>query len=148
MKCAAPTCKANALNVFEGLPLCLDHITAVRLGAARRLVAHADPTESLVYYAHRPDTDRVKIGVSQNLHKRIRQLSSMAHPVHVLAVEPGGYHLERKRHTRFKTLRLVGSEWFRAAPQLMSWIDRVVSDNGQPYCNCPAASGGKCPAGF
>lgn len=152
MECVGEPCGRLALRVLAGVPLCLEHIQALRAELHVPEPPPPPPTPgtpqygSVVYYlshAHRP---LIKIGVTQNLRKRARALSSMASPVHVLAVEPGGYYLERKRHRQFTPLRNPGSEWFRRTDWLLSHIHTLREVHGVPPCTCPGFSGGACPA--
>lgn len=101
---------------------------------------------SVVYYVFRDG--KVKIGTSQNVHRRMQGITKTTGPVHLLAVEPGGYYLESKRHKQFKGTRISGSEWFQMSGSIESHISDLISKFGHARCNCPAASGRKCPAGM
>ena len=145
-----------------GIPLCPEHTKALRPmlvpGAEPEPPAEVvvpkprfpmiDPTGSVVYYISRTGTTGIKIGVSQNVHKRMRTLGSSARPCHLLAIEPGGYAEERKRHAQFRALREPGTEWFRQTDWLMQHISNMVFRYGQPRCNCQASSGRRRPAGM
>lgn len=74
--------------------------------------------ESVVYYMQLGN--RVKIGTSFNLPKRVQQIS----PEKVLATEPGGTVTERQRHKQFAELRVVG-EWFRLEGTLVEHINEL-----------------------
>lgn len=145
MRCVGTGCHRLAFRLPGDVPLCLDHLHAVRdaLGVPESPDA---PTVagSVVYYIGHSKKPFVKIGVSQNVHKRLRALSTMTQPVHLLAVEPGGYYLERKRHGQFRQLRQPGTEWFRQTDWLMNHIHELVDQHGKPRCNCPANSGRAC----
>lgn len=140
-------CTEEAFSVPANIPLCYNHLIELRsaLGVITNQIQLTQISGSVVYYLGRADTDLVKIGVTQNLHKRLRSISSTSRPVHVLATEPGGYYLERKRHHQFRSLRNAGSEWFRKAPVLEEHISVLISEHGVPHCNCPASSGRHCP---
>jgi hypothetical protein len=66
--------------------------------------------------------DRIKIGWSANPTTRLR---SIPHD-EVLALMPGTMRNERQCHEAFAHLRVTG-EWFEAAPDLMSFIDRLTA---------------------
>jgi hypothetical protein len=141
MYCAAQPCTARALNVIVGIPLCLDHIQQIRAtlnGEAVPVAVAPISGESLVYYAPHPTKPLIKIGVTQNLHKRMRGLGVRR----VLATEPGGYRLERKRHGQFASLRVSGSEWFRSTDWLLQHTANLVRDFGPGRCNCTSAACG------
>ncbi|WP_422744315.1 GIY-YIG nuclease family protein [Micromonospora sp. WMMD754] len=74
---------------------------------------------SVVYYVR--IRDHVKIGTTVNLRARMNSLD----PDEVLATEPGGVDLERKRHRQFAHLRARRKEYFEAAPELMAHIDAI-----------------------
>ena len=62
---------------------------------------------SVVYYVL--FGDRVKIGTTMNLRSRLR---SIPHD-EVLATEPGGYELEKRRHAQLHSSRIYANrEWF------------------------------------
>lgn len=75
-----------------------------------------DHHSPLVYYMR--NGDRVKIGTSTHLSKRINTIS----PQGVMAVEPGGRKIEKLRHEEYADLRLRG-EWFKLSPRL---VDHIV----------------------
>lgn len=74
--------------------------------------------------------DRIKIGTSRNLPGRMQQIWHDE----LLAVEPGSYDLERKRHGEFAEHRIPNyREWFRAAPNLMFFINNLRATHGEPF---------------
>jgi hypothetical protein len=73
------------------------------------------PRVDVVYYLRW--RDRIKIGTSSNPRQR---LAAIWHET-LLAFEPGGRTLERRRHQQFAELR-EGGEWFRADPALLAHI--------------------------
>lgn len=83
------------------------------------------PKGSVVYYICWRGRDEVKIGVTQNIEKRAQVLSTQRSRAIVMATEPGGYALERRRHRQFASLRLAGTELFRYAPVLAEHIDAL-----------------------
>ena len=80
--------------------------------AIRYVVKHAQENgESFVYLMR--SLSNYKIGVSTDVSKRLRQLSTASSaPIQLIAVVPGGRQLEQKLHEEFKPLR-VHREWFR-----------------------------------
>jgi hypothetical protein len=62
--------------------------------------------------------DRVKIGTTTNLPERLK---SIPHD-RVLALEPGGFSTEHKRHAEFATSR-IHHEWFNITPKLVAHIN-------------------------
>ncbi|MEO3860899.1 GIY-YIG nuclease family protein [Acrocarpospora sp. B8E8] len=97
---------------------------AARAAAVRRKLANGpiDPKIDLVYYVQ--FSDRVKIGTTRNLTQR---LLDVPHD-RLLAIEPGGFTLERSRHAQFAALWVVG-EWFRIEEPLTSHIADVRARN-------------------
>jgi hypothetical protein len=100
-----------------------DHRARMAADDARRALLpkpteyHHDP---VVYYLR--FGDRVKIGTSINLKKRLQALQYDA----LLAVEPGSYGLEKQRHEQFANDRLIG-EWFSESAALQSHVRDVGS---------------------
>lgn len=154
MQCAAvekTKCPRTALRVFIGIPMCLEHIQAMTSELAVVTIERTQELKegaSVVYYIGRRDTTGIKIGVTQNLHKRVRALGLPGRPVRVLATEPGGYYLERKRHRQFSSLRAPGTEWFRESDYLLEHIKNVSKTYGRPRCPCFVATKRRCPAGM
>lgn len=96
---------------------------------SRRDVGHAaPPTETsppVVYYLLHGS--RIKIGTSRAWRKRVRQ-----HPHdRVLAIEPGGFDVEARRHRQFASLRVGASEWFDEDADLWDHIMDVNDANPQ-----------------
>lgn len=70
---------------------------------------------SVVYYMRLGPL--VKIGWTTNLEGRREAIN----PQEVMATEPGGRDVERKRHQEFAALRVHG-EWFTLESPLMEWV--------------------------
>lgn len=71
--------------------------------------------------------DRIKIGVTKNVRKRIAVMQTGSSvPLVLLATRKGDTGLEREYHARFAHLRLHG-EWFEANPAIMSEVDCILS---------------------
>lgn len=85
---------------------------------------------SLVYFIS--DGSRVKIGFTNNLENRFRNLQS-GHGVELvlLGTIPGNILLERHLHDRFKHLRTQG-EWFRADEQFLNEIKDIITHPPSP----------------
>lgn len=68
--------------------------------------------------------DRVKIGTTKNLTKRLK---AVPHD-EVMATEPGGLYVEQRRHGQFEHLRIrtgTHREWFTLTPELAEHIAAV-----------------------
>ena len=82
---------------------------------------------AVVYYVGDPAIAAVKIGTTRRLRERVYALRA-THPFAVLlATEPGGFDLERRRHHEFRFLLLpeYGREWSRKVPQIMIHVGEV-----------------------
>jgi Meiotically Up-regulated Gene 113 (MUG113) protein len=75
---------------------------------------------SLVYYARLGN--RVKIGYSTNMANRLADIR----PEELLATEPGGPLLEKRRHGQFADLRVVG-EWFKFEGALVDHVRALAA---------------------
>ncbi|MAM53554.1 GIY-YIG nuclease family protein [Microbacterium sp. UBA3394] len=85
------------------------------------------PRPSWVYYLR--FADRVKIGTTVDLIKRLRTLPHDE----VLAVEPGSYELERERHAQFEHLRIIARrEWFSLDNSLTELTADIRAHHGEP----------------
>ncbi|WP_125214752.1 GIY-YIG nuclease family protein [Streptomyces griseofuscus] len=80
----------------------------------------------------------IKIGTSTDLRDRMKAI-----PARPLALEPGDQVRERQLHRQFGHLRLEG-EWFRAAPELIEYINELREADGVPrlkwFDRAPVAS--------
>lgn len=105
---------------------------AIRAQEAERLAAvkpesYGDAEHPVVYYVRRGKY--VKIGTTTNMRQRMRDLM----PDEVLAVEPGGYDLERRLHNHFARIRFSRDrEYFKLTDELQQHIDAVVANHGPP----------------
>ena len=77
----------------------------------------------VVYYVQ--FADRIKIGTSRNLRKRLEALACDR----LLALEHGNATLERQRHAQFTALRITG-EWFEHRPPLTTFIESLPPIDG------------------
>lgn len=64
--------------------------------------------------------NRIKIGTTVDIRKRVRALSLRAGNVALLL--PGGADVERSYHDKFAALRINDTEWFTAEPELINFI--------------------------
>jgi T5orf172 domain len=86
----------------------------------------------MVYFAHLPDLDCIKIGTTKNLEQRLIGLRHRhGQGVSVLLEIPGGHEKEREMHTNFDHLRFQYKdgrirrgpriEFFTASIELLAW---------------------------
>ena len=81
--------------------------------------------EKDVYFIQGCETQRIKIGISNNVDSRLKGIQS-SEPLKLLAViKQGGKDLERRLHEKFEGLRVHG-EWFRPDPQLLEYIGELT----------------------
>ena len=81
--------------------------------------------EKDVYFIQGCETQRIKIGISNNVDSRLKGIQS-SEPLKLLAViKQGGKDLERRLHQKFQGLRVHG-EWFRPDPQLLEYIGELT----------------------
>ena len=87
-----------------------------------------------VYFVRVPGGDRVKIGFSANVKKRLGALSThMGQPLDVLLVIPGTRNTEQNQHALWSYARKRG-EWFEIDDELEMWINLMVKATGfKPY---------------
>ena len=82
-------------------------------------------TQKDVYFIQGCETQRIKIGISNNVDSRLKGIQS-SEPLKLLAViKQGGKDLERRLHQKFQGLRVHG-EWFRPDPQLLEYIGELT----------------------
>jgi hypothetical protein len=69
---------------------------------------------SIVYFVLDRDACQVKIGLTDNLERRMCELGwrRKGHELELLASLDGGYNLERAMHGRFRPWRVEGREWY------------------------------------
>jgi hypothetical protein len=127
MRCAGLSCWNQADSLVADVPVCTEH----ELALAQKFSSYVPPAEivvesaALVYYVTWPDLEFVKIGTSTNLHHRLQGLSKPGRRARLLAVEPGGYDVEKERHRQFAYLRKRGTELFRYVDQIVGHVDTV-----------------------
>lgn len=142
--CTAIGCNADVDPRFHPAMMCLKH--AIKLHAAveankefiqgfmNRIAAAENPAPKplpkryCVYYIQ--FADGIKIGTTHSLGTRLRTfcLPDSA----LLAVEPGGFDVERSRHQFFAESRIGRSEVFKDSPKIRSHIEAIKKYHGEP----------------
>jgi len=90
------------------------------------------PDCPVVYYVQLAE-DRIKIGTTIHLATRMDRYRLVSKD-QVLAAEPGGQRLEKKRHYQFGHLRIhTHREDFRPGADLMDHIAAIRTQHGPPY---------------
>jgi hypothetical protein len=122
-RCCIPDCNQPVLR-SDALPVCRDcgiKIAVAHLNGARRLhavtaeaqrqaeqhrerVRNGQTKTACVYYLELAP-NRIKIGFTSDLKQRIRNLRAPNSAL--LAIEPGGRDVERKRHIQFAPYRIT-----------------------------------------
>ncbi len=85
------------------------------------------PRVDVVYYLR--FDDRVKIGTTMNPKQRF---GAILHE-ELLAFEPGGRALERRRHAQFGNDRFGSSEWFQLSPAIREHVARLGAGVDSPW---------------
>jgi hypothetical protein len=87
----------------------------------------------MIYFLQPTDGGAVKIGYSDDVDARRRQLESYhGCPPPLLATMPGGATEEAEVHERFAHLRFGSAEQFRPAPDLMAFINCPLPVGADP----------------
>lgn len=149
-RCCIPDCSTRLPRTHE-LPVC--HSCGVKIAVAhlhdatrvdavnaeihrRRATRRADQhhgrtADACVYYV-RLDDQRIKIGFTSHLKRRLSQLR-VDHDA-LLAIEPGGRDVEQQRHQAFTADRIHrGREDFRPSPELLAWINQLRATHALPH---------------
>lgn len=88
--------------------------------------AGLEKTRQLVYFAL--CEDRIKIGISQNIGKRLSQLrTGAAAPITLLAACEGGAGVEKALHRKLRQFHIDG-EWYRDCPDLRAAIQNSLNN--------------------
>lgn len=73
---------------------------------------YAEPT-TRVYFALDREAAQIKIGISEDVDRRVKELGAeRGRDLELLAAVPGGYNLERAMHGRFRDYRVERNEWY------------------------------------
>lgn len=87
----------------------------------------------MIYFMQPVDGGPVKIGCTENLQARHRQLEAeYGLSLVVLATLDGGRDEERALHVRFSHLRFGKTEQFRPGPELFEFIGRPILVGANP----------------
>lgn len=121
-------------HLIQAYQFCVDSLEIAGKSATPAPADLARPAESrvsfdVVYYVERGNL--IKIGTTSNLVRRMLELQ----PDRILAVEPGGLHLERQRHRQFQDAAVLvqrGREHFHRTEPLLEHIGVVVTKHGRP----------------
>jgi hypothetical protein len=85
----------------------------------------------VIYYARTP-TGSIKIGCTDDVEERLRDLESYyGAPLVLLARMPGNREVEAAIHARFAPYRIGRTEQFQPAPDLMEWIEDLAEAIGR-----------------
>lgn len=80
----------------------------------------------VVYFMHASHTDLVKIGWTRDIERRFQVVqTSSPHPLHLLAIHPGGAALEAMYHNEFAHYHFHG-EWFRLTREIRRWLGQFL----------------------
>lgn len=87
---------------------------------------------TFIYYVR--VADFIKIGQSRHWKRRVNNLNTASpFDVHVLLVEMEQPKREKFLHKKFRHLRHRG-EWFRAEPELLAFIEKLVAEHHDLSC--------------
>lgn len=98
-----------------------------------------------VYFIQSGPRGPIKIGVAENVHKRMAMLQvGNPAPLALMAAVPGSFELERDLHARFSCGR-IAYEWFkRDTPGLLETIEHVLREGVIPALPDDGEPGGAC----
>lgn len=102
-------------------------------GAENKLAAYCEGREVKTKYVYFVSAEHegfpIKIGISESHKTRFTALQvALPYPLKVLAILPTEDGIfERRLHRKFAHLRLNG-EWFKADPELISYIDNLIKE--------------------
>lgn len=120
----APLCTEHLLRAWRIVQLTGEQAFGPEF--ARRVPPEPVPKgDGLVYFVRLGN--RVKIGWTSNLAGR---MAAVPHD-EILHTQPGTMRDEKRCHAAFAHLREVG-EWFRAEPDLLTFIDSLRAGNTPP----------------
>lgn len=139
-RCAVRDCEDGWWRM-SGIPLCKGHLRTAAYEydakvfqpllhgmSAPEPVPEPERSSPAVYYFRMEN--RVKIGTTTNL--RLRMNTMYVQPEQLLAIEPGSYEQEGKRHKQFAHLRVGRTELFDTNQALLDHIASVRSMFGDP----------------
>ncbi len=86
--------------------------------------------EVRVYFAHNQEVGAVKIGSSGDVNARLDALQiASPHELILMGTLPGGRREEKRLHQLFDAMHMRG-EWFRATPELLDDVGRLLAERG------------------
>lgn len=115
-------------KVVDGGVIVTD-IKKVRSGGIVYEVIGSEDIKRGVYFFLRSD-GRIKIGVSNNIRQRKKDLESAAGPLVLLTTMEGSRMVEQALHLKFSASRVHG-EWFDPSVELLALIHRLQTDGVQ-----------------
>jgi hypothetical protein len=128
-----PVCKRHAIVIYENMRDELNsrlnmYRSEKQVAADNQANRDQLKANACVYYLSINGV--IKIGTSARLVQRVESMRGYQHDV--LAVEPGHFEVEKRRHEQFKDLRIGTREDFRVDPRLMAHIEAVKEEHGEP----------------
>lgn len=108
----------QALGLVEAAP----HIAATQPFETPEVEVPAGKHQQVVYFIR--NGDRVKIGTTSRLRKRVQSLSMRTGDV--LMVLDGGQRLEYTLHQRFAAHRVTDTEWFGFVPEIREFLTQKM----------------------
>ncbi|MDI9367992.1 MAG: helix-turn-helix domain-containing protein [Thermotogota bacterium] len=95
----------------------------------KKILNEKDPEKDkpdYLYFILDEQNDHIKIGVSNDVEKRLENLRKQrgAGELTLVCLLEGGYELEKELHERFHEFRLYG-EYFQYSEQIKAFIDKV-----------------------
>lgn len=105
--------------------------TALHSAGGESAVQDYDPDDrsTRVYFVRRSD-GLIKIGFSNNIAKRKKELQTGAGPLTTLLTLPGDWALEQALHRKFQMSHAY-NEWFNPTPDLLEYIEQQRSEQEQ-----------------
>ncbi len=91
---------------------------------------HLEEYKSDLYFLYDSENNRIKIGVSNNVESRKKQIEYKLNcSLKTLFIEyNGGYERERELHEKFKKYRIydkeIGREWFKPSDEIFEYIEK------------------------
>jgi len=81
--------------------------------------------KKVIYFIQQENDGAIKIGISNNFKKRLRQLQTGSpYKLNILTIINGDEELEKQLHSKFAEYRLSG-EWFKPVEKLVNYINKL-----------------------
>ena len=87
-----------------------------------------------VYFIQGTITMRIKIGISHDVNRRLKDLESSERLVLLGVIRQGGREVEKAAHKRFEKYRFH-KEWFNPAPELLEYVRQIPLIEKHSYTN-------------